>query len=190
MKKYEIFAGVNGAGKSTLYATRRESGRENRINSDEILKNLGDWRNSSLSAKAGKEAVFRIRDYFERGCSFNQETTLCGHSILRNIKKAKKLGYVVVIHYVGLDSVDLAKQRIAYRVKHGGHGIPDEDVERRYTESIRNLFTIIPFCDLVDLYDNTHCFRRFAIIRKGMLVRLSKNIPRWFDKNMLEKFSM
>ena len=35
-------------------------------------------------------------------------------------------------HYVGIESVEIAKQRIAYRVAHGGHGIPDADVERRY----------------------------------------------------------
>lgn len=101
MKKYEIFAGVNGAGKSTLYATKRVSVGEHRVNTDEILRNLGDWRDTSLLGKAGREAVTRIKEYFERGYSFNQETTLCGHSILRNVKKAKELGYVVEMHYVG-----------------------------------------------------------------------------------------
>lgn len=43
MKKYEIFAGVNGAGKSTLYATNHVVAGENRLNTDEILKNMGDW---------------------------------------------------------------------------------------------------------------------------------------------------
>lgn len=42
MKKYEIFAGVNGAGKSTLYATNHVVAGENRVNTDEILKNMGD----------------------------------------------------------------------------------------------------------------------------------------------------
>lgn len=185
MKKYEIFAGVNGAGKSTLYATKHIPAGDFRVNTDEILRKLGDWRDESLFMKAGKEAVNRIRDYFEKGCSFNQETTLCGHSIVRNIKKAKELGYVIEMHYVGLESVQLAKERIAYRVEHGGHGIADEDVERRYVESLKNLYEVIPFCDLVDLYDNTKAFRRFAIIRKGKIVRLSANVPQWFDENLL-----
>ena len=187
MKKYEIFAGVNGAGKSTLYATKHISLSEYRVNTDEILRNLGDWRDISLSAKAGMEAVSRIKEYFSKGYSFNQETTLCGRSILRNIKNAKELGYVVEMHYVGLDSVQLAKERIAHRVEQGGHGIPDADVERRYEESLTNLYKIIPFCDLVDLYDNTQVFRRFAIIRKGEIVRLSASVPKWFDKNLLNK---
>lgn len=48
MKKYEIFSGVNGAGKSTLYATNHVVAGENRVNTDEILKNMGDWRDTAL----------------------------------------------------------------------------------------------------------------------------------------------
>lgn len=83
--------------------------------------------------------------------------------------------------------MELAKKRIAQRVRYGGQGVPDVDVERRYEESLANLYSIIPFCDLVDLYDNTQFFRRFAIIRKGKLVRLSASVPKWFDENLLKK---
>lgn len=186
MKKYEIFAGVNGAGKSTLYATKHVVAGENRVNTDEILKNMGDWRDTALLAKAGMEAVSRIRKYFKEGSSFNQETTLCGHAILRNILKAKELGYLVEMHYVGVDSAEIAKKRISHRVAMGGHGIPDADVERRYGESLKNLYKVIPLCDLVDLYDNTQIFRRVAIIRKGEIVRLSANVPSWFDVSVLK----
>ena len=41
--------------------------------------------------------------------------------------------------YVGIESDEIAKQRIAERVKMGGHGIPDRYVEKRYEESLRNL---------------------------------------------------
>ena len=41
--------------------------------------------------------------------------------------------------YVGLESDEIEKQRIAKRVKMDGHGIPDRDVEKRYEESLRNL---------------------------------------------------
>ena len=33
-------------------------------------------------------------------------------------------------------SVEIAKDRIAYRVAHGGHGIPDADVERKNNTQI------------------------------------------------------
>ena len=69
---------------------------------------------------------------------------------------------------------------IAYRVAHGGHGIPDADVEHRYRESMENLGKVIKKCDLVVLYDNTKAFRRFAIYRYGKLLTLSEHSPEWY----------
>lgn len=180
MKKYILIAGVNGAGKSTLYQTIDSLKNIERVNTDEIVRSFGDWRNSLDVMKAGKIAVAKIRDYFEHGITFNQETTLCGKSIIKNIKIARELGYDVELHYVGVNSVDIAKKRIAYRVEHGGHGIPDEDVERRYKESFENLKAVMDICHLVVLYDNTESFNRFAIYKNGQLSFVSGNMPQWF----------
>ena len=92
MKKYILIAGVNGAGKSTLYETLDELKEMPRINTDEIVKELGDWQDTSILITAGKKAVKLLNQYLTEGISFNQETTLCGKSILRNIKKAKDVG--------------------------------------------------------------------------------------------------
>ena len=37
--------------------------------------------------------------YLKDGISFNQETTLCGKSIIKNIQKAKEYGYYIEMHY-------------------------------------------------------------------------------------------
>ena len=102
MKQYLIFAGVNGAGKTTLYQTNEKYKDLLRINIDEIVRRFGSWKKSADVLKAGKIAVKQINEYFDRGESFNQETTLCGHSIFRNIEKARSLGYEVELYYVGL----------------------------------------------------------------------------------------
>ena len=83
MKRYILIAGVNGAGKSTLYQTLDYLQDMPRINTDEIVRIFDDWKNQNDVAKAGKIAVGLIKDYFEKGLSFNQETTLCGKSILK-----------------------------------------------------------------------------------------------------------
>lgn len=184
IKKYVIIAGVNGAGKSTLYRSIDSLQELERINIDEIVREFGDWKNQADVMKAGKVAVSKMNAYFEKGISFNQETTLCGNSIINNIKKAKNLGYEIELHYVGVDSVEIAKSRIAYRVSQGGHGIPDEDVERRYTESFNQLNKIKDLCNTAILYDNTEVFNRFAIYRKGSFQLLSDNIPKWFAENL------
>lgn len=182
MKRYILYAGVNGAGKSTLYRTTRYKNSMPRINTDEILREFGDWRNTSDLMKAGKISVARLSDYLLQGVAFNQETTLCGHSIIKTIQRAKEAGYMIEMHYVGVDSSQIAKQRVAQRVKMGGHGIPDRDVDRRYGESLRNLKKVLGFCDLAALYDNTTQFRRFAIYKNGEAIKVSRNVPMWYRK--------
>ena len=65
-----------------------------RINMDEIVREFGSWRVSADISKAGMLAVRKIKEYLENGVTFNQETTLCGNSIIRNIMKAKEKGYL------------------------------------------------------------------------------------------------
>jgi len=185
MKKYILIAGVNGAGKSTLYQTINSLQGIKRINTDEIVRSFGSWKNAEDVLKAGKIAVKEIQEAFEQGITFNQETTLCGASIIKNIKYAQELGYKIEIHYVGIENVEIAKERIAYRVAHGGHGIPASDVERRFFESFEQLKKVMLICDLVVMYDNTDNFRRFAIMRKGKFAAISKNVPDWFNKYVL-----
>ena len=187
MKKYVIIAGVNGVGKSTLYQSNDNLKNMPRINVDEIVKDIGDWKNIPDVYKAGKIAVRRIIQYFNEGITFNQETTLCGNSIIKNILMAKELGYSVELHYVGVDSVEIAKERVKHRVEQGGHGITERDIERRYIETFKKLNIILNECNLIAFYDNSESFRRFAICKKGKIVRISQNIPKWFSKVEVEK---
>ena len=187
MKKYVLIAGVNGAGKSTLYETTGTLKGMNRINTDEIVKEIGDWRKFSDVVKAGKIAIRLVKENFAKGSSFCQETTLCGHLAMKNVHEAKMFGYMIELHYVGVDSVEIAKRRVKYRVRKGGHDIPEKDIEKRYYESFVNLKEILNECDLAVFYDNTEEFRRFAVYKNGENVFLATKIPLWFQKNVLER---
>lgn len=182
MKRYILIAGVNGAGKSTLYQTNSGLQGMPRVNTDEILREFGDWRNINDVFKAGTIALNKITQYFSEGITFNQETTLCGNSILKYIHKAKEAGYLIEIHYVGVASVDIAKARVKHRILRGGHGIDESDIERRYYESFKQINRILKECDLVAFYDNTEDVRRFAIFQRGEVRLLSRNIPKWFEE--------
>lgn len=142
-KNFYIFAGVNGAGKSSLYrlvsSFNNISNFGKRINTDEIVNQIGDWRNPKDQIKAARIALNRRKEYIEQGISFNQETTLTGNSIVKAIEEAKKNGYKIFMFYVGIENSEMAKERIKIRVKKGGHDIPDEIVEKRYHESLINL---------------------------------------------------
>lgn len=182
MKKYVLIAGVNGAGKSTLYQVLQSLQNMPRVNADELLRAFGDWRNAEDVMTAGKMAVKKIAQYFHEGITFNQETTLCGKTILNHIKQAKSNGYFIELHYIGVESAEIAEQRVAKRVEQGGHGIAKKDIERRYKETFRNLKSILSDCDLVAFYDNTIEFRRFAIYKNGEPVRISHSVPLWYKR--------
>jgi predicted ABC-type ATPase len=155
-KIFTIFAGVNGAGKSTLYYAETNNDLGVRLNADEILHSFGgNWQSSADQVKAGKQLLLMQKDCLQQGISFNRETTLCGVTILNTIKNAKDAGYKIHVRYVGVESVAIAKERIAERVKKGGHGIDDDLLKKRFNESKENLLKIFPLCDRVDLYDNS-----------------------------------
>jgi len=54
--------------------------------------------------------------------------------------------------YLYLPSVDLSIQRVAERVKNGGHNIKLKDIKRRYGRSLKNLMN-----DYFDVVDNIGC---------------------------------
>ncbi len=111
---------------------------------------------------AGRKEVKLLNQYLSEGISFNQETTLCEKAILKNIRKAK--------------------ERVKVRVSEGGHGIPEEYIERRYVETFKNLKEVLKYCDLAAFYDNTVQFHRFAIFRNGEITRISNTLPIWFKE--------
>ena len=170
-----IFAGVNGAGKSTLYNSENLDNNikySTRINTDEIVRKIGDWKNNSDQIKAAKMAINIRNDCLKHGRSFNEETTLTGKTILKTIDKAKELGYELQLFYVGVTSPELAKERIRNRVEKGGHNIADEIVEKRYYESLKNLKQVITKFDEVYLYDNSIKYKHiFSFINNKILYK-------------------
>ncbi|MBD7913801.1 zeta toxin family protein [Clostridium sp. Sa3CUN1] len=186
MRTYTIFAGVNGAGKTSIYKSiyYNENKEEKRINTDEMVARIGSWKDNTLQMKCAREAVKLIKHYILEGISFNQETTLSGKSIIRNIKFAKENGFYIVMNYVGVENPNIAKERVRIRVSKGGHGIPDKDIERRYYDSLNNLNNVIIICDEVNIFDNTDVLKEVIYLKNGKLIWKDRKIPKWLNINL------
>ena len=181
MKNYTIFAGVNGAGKTSIYESiyYKENINEKRINTDEMVARIGSWQDNNIQMKCAREAVKLIKKYIDEGISFNQETTLCGKSIISNIKLAKERGFYITMNYIGVESVDIAKERVVLRVSKGGHGIPEEAIERRYLDLLSNLNRVISMCNKINIYDNSEMFKLVMVFNNGKMIWKDKKIPNW-----------
>ncbi|MBE6753449.1 MAG: hypothetical protein E7559_03725 [Ruminococcaceae bacterium] len=179
MKIYTIIAGVNGTGKSSLTgalkAERTDLGCL--IDVDKLtVQHNGDY------LAAGREAVRKIDCCIERGVCFTQETTLSGSRTERTVKRAREAGYYIRLYYIGLDTAEESLRRIANRVAKGGHDIPREDVERRFSQRFESLVKVLPYCDEVTLFDNDNGFAEVAEYRNGELVPKGSYRPKWLDE--------
>lgn len=182
-KCYTIFAGVNGAGKSTLYEDIKTDDFGERINPDEIAKELGDFNDPKIQIKSGRIAVERIKSCIDNEKSFNQETTLAGKSVINQVRKLKDKGYSINLFYVGLTSKELAVERVKYRVANGGHNIDEKIINERYDKSLQNLSDVLMFCDNVMIFDNSRESKvRLLKIEEGRIKKLSKTLPDWADE--------
>ena len=181
MSTYTIFAGVNGAGKTSIYQSiyYQENKNEKRINTDEMVARIGSWKDNNLQIQCARQAVKLIKEYINSNTSFNQETTLCGSSIINNIKIAKENGFYIILNYIGVESPEIAKKRVKIRVSRGGHGIPEQDIEKRYYESLNNLNKVINLCDEINIYDNSYMLKDIIYYKNGNLIWKANVIPNW-----------
>lgn len=168
-KNLYIIAGCNGAGKTTASYTILPEILECKefVNADEIARGLSPFNPNSTSIEAGKLMLKRIRELLGRDESFAIETTLATRSYINLVRQAQSMGYMVTLLFFWLRTPELALQRVAERVRNGGHDIPVSTTRRRYVSGISNLFNLYsPEVDYWMLYDNS-ATPRIAVARGG-----------------------
>lgn len=152
-----IFGGINGAGKSTLYYDLLLRGESfgARINTDEFVSSFGNWKNPKEQFKAAKIALKLRQTCIKKKSDFNQETTLCGKSIVNLFAELKAHRFAISLYYIGVDTPQIAKDRVKARVAKGGHDIDNALIDKRFDETLQNLLKVAKFCDKIVLFDNS-----------------------------------
>lgn len=176
MKIYTIVGGVNGVGKSSFTGVLKSRTTDLGVivDVDKITAQMG-----GKALEGGKRAIRIMEDCIRDGVSFTQETTLSGHRPKAAAKRAKEASYYIRLYYIGLDTAEESKRRIANRVARGGHDIGEADVERRFAGRWEALRAVLPFCDEAAFYDNDNGFVEVAAYRNGELILEGDHRPRW-----------
>ena len=144
MPKLYIIAGCNGAGKTTAsYTVLPEMlGCKEFVNADEIAKGLSPFNPESVAIEAGRLMLQRMDDLLSEGSDFAFETTLSTRSYVKFIERAQAKGYFVTLLYFWLPTPEQAIERVATRVREGGHNIPSDVFRRRYANEFdRSLYS-------------------------------------------------
>ena len=153
-----IIAGCNGAGKTTASFSLLPSilNCDIFINADEIAREIAPGEVEKVAFEAGRQMIEQINARIRERETFAFETTLSARSYRETILFAQALGYHVTLLFFWLESVEMAIDRVARRVKEGGHNIDTEVIRRRYKRGIKNLFEIyIPLVSETMIYNNS-----------------------------------
>jgi predicted ABC-type ATPase len=157
IKRIVIIAGPNGAGKTTFAREFLPTDAElpNFVNADLIAAGLSPFAPDVAAFKAGRIMLETITDYAKRGESFSFETTLSGLTYAQMIPVWRSSGYLVKLFFLSLPDVEMAIERVAIRVKQGGHNVPEDVIRRRFAHGISNFERYKLLVDSWQLYDNS-----------------------------------
>lgn len=103
--------------------------------------------------------------------------------------QAKAMGYEIVMVIIHLDLVSLNQARVAQRVSHGGHDVPEQKVRSRLPRTLHNIQQVLPLCDHSYLLDNSRFdnpFQRIAEIHAGQLLMQKQPLPVWAQELLKE----
>ncbi|HEU0219994.1 MAG TPA: zeta toxin family protein [Gallionella sp.] len=156
-KRIVIIAGPNGAGKTTFAREflPNEAHCPNFVNADLIAAGLSPFAPELAAFKAGRLMLGEIANHVKHGESFAFETTLSGLTYAQMIPAWRSLGYTVELAFLSLPDVEMAMERVAMRVRQGGHNVPEEIIRRRFAHGIKNFERYKLLVDSWQLYDNS-----------------------------------
>ena len=152
-----ILAGPNGAGKTTASKTLLSEifHCDIFLNADEIAAKLNPRNVEAVAMQAARIMVEQIELHISLRQTFCIETTLSTRSYLNLFKKVQLINYEVVLLFFYLPSAKMAIERVALRVSKGGHNIPLDVIERRYSLGIQNLKKFIEIVERWYIYNNS-----------------------------------
>ncbi len=152
-----ILAGPNGAGKTTAskLLLQEALGIGEFVNADVIAAGLSGFAPESVAFEAGRIVLRRIHTLIEQKISFAFETTLSSKTLATLLARAGAKGFEIELIYLALPDSATAVERVAARVKQGGHDIPAVVIKRRFHRSLKNLFDLyMPLVNRWKVFDN------------------------------------
>ena len=177
-----IIAGPNGAGKTTfaLEFLPRNAGCTHFINADLIAAGLAPLAPERELFAASRLVLRELETRISARDSFAFETTLAGRTYLRLVERLRLQGWRVELIYLALPSAEMSALRVAERVAHGGHNIPQADILRRFPRSLRHLLEdFSPRVDRCTCFMN-HAVRPVLVFEQNGLTRTIHD-PSWYQ---------
>lgn len=166
-----VIAGPNGAGKSTTAPSLLKGALEvtEFVNADLIAQGLSAFQPEMTAFQAGRIMLNRLHYLANKCIDFAFESTLASKTFAPWITGLRKKGYDFHLVFLWLPSEDFAINRVAGRVKAGGHNVPEDAIRRRYHAGLKNFFELYQkITDKWFFYDNSATEPRLIAYGEGV----------------------
>jgi predicted ABC-type ATPase len=190
---FTIVAGANGAGKSTL---KDEYIRPGGIyfNGDIMFAHFANkYPQLSVEQLGGTVAGTlekSINEAIEKRIDFAFETNFSSDMATDMAKKFKKNNFTVNLVYIGIDSLEECKKRVAARIGLGGHNVSEKLIEFNYHEGIKRVSENLALFDNITFVDNMKAGKNeiVALLKKGIAKSIIDKNCEWFNNHFKSSF--
>ncbi len=108
---------------------------------------------------------------------------------------AKRYGFKTYLYYVATVDPEINIGRVHYRVKMGGHPVPEQKIRERYYRSLDLLMQAVDHADRAYIFDNSSHGEKasfLAEIEHAEVLKLNpivERFPKWFVDRVLTEFT-
>jgi predicted ABC-type ATPase len=127
----------------------------------------------------------------ENGLTFIWETVFSHKSRLEEMRRARYLGYCVILIYVSTKHPDINAERVKARVRANGHNVPEEKIRERYARSVGMLPEMLELSDIAFVCDNSADVPKLIFTKMNNVYRetriegLDAEVSGWLNRNVL-----
>lgn len=171
-KLFVIVAGPNGAGKTTAVksveekfsnilflnadnVTAKELGKKEAQLGHPISTDPADPIRLAANLAAAQEVDNQLAAHIEKGEPVMVETVLSSEKYRKVVERAKELGYMTMMLYVTNADPAISINRVALRVRKGGHDVGEAKVVERWHKSHIQMAWFAQQMDELYVFDNT-----------------------------------
>jgi predicted ABC-type ATPase len=181
-----MFAGPNGSGKSTITQAFRDRGLfpANYVNADDIARTLAGSL-EEIGYRAAQMAEVQRQELMQQRQSLAFETVMSHPSKLALLEQANSLGYRVMLVFVGTNNPQINVERVALRVRQGGHDVPIDKIIARYDRTLQLLPKAVELARVAYIFDNSQTAKLMLQEIDGTLNILKQPLPNWIETGLI-----
>lgn len=193
-----FIAGPNGSGKSTLINSilnhfENCNKKIGYLSPDNIAKDLINITDQYEKMRESQEIIKDLKyEFVSNRESFIIESVGSHPSHNEFLQYAKKESFSIATFFVTTDTPDINVERVANRVKDGGHDVPRDKIYSRYYKSMDRLIDYISVSDCILVVDNSSTSYEAVFLKNdyGCTVCVEKEYVKKYIETKLENLDI